>query len=576
MRKKILNTSRVVLVVGLGIALFFTSFLLEMKLTREAQTGLVNLVSTLVQQVDFQGDLQKEANQIANSTEGLRVTFISPAGYVLADSATRELPVENHLDRAEIKQARVAGVGIDTRASETLGGRMMYAAAEAPNGTFIRLSREYEFFWHGMFSFLPAILGAGFIAFLLAIPLSNHFAKGILKPIAEFSASLHQKKQIDQNGNYPYEELRGVAIEISQLQQEVYQREQETAGENRKIEAILQNMREGFILLNHQQNILLINQAACEILQCSRLVGERSLLHATQNVILLEAVDRVLKNRESETVEFQTSSNWYEASIGIVQDVNADGQDDVVVLLSGTSEKRDNARTRQQFFEAASHELKTPITSIRGFAELLNGDIPVPEQQKQDCIARILKESKRMQSLINDIIMISRMESGTIHFETERINLQEIVDEYSEVARQLGAENNITVTCQSQPIFISAARRQMEELIGNLVTNAVKYNYPNGKIEIVLFYKGAVPVFRVFNTGEAIPLTKTKRIFERFYRMDKGRSKDAGGTGLGLAIVKHVANQCGATVSVYPEEGVGNTFEIVFTDFVEKEQAQSE
>ena len=220
-------------------------------------------------------------------------------------------------------------------------------------------------------------------------------------------------------------------------------------------------------------------------------------------------------------------------------------------------------QSRQEFVSNVSHELKTPITSIKGFAELLCSDMPLGGNKQEAISKRILKETMRMSSLISDIIMISRLESGDITFEREVLDLAAVVSECCSDAAEFARSSKVSISCTTQPCVLSASHREMSELAGNLITNAVKYNRQGGRVEVNLTNENGAPCLRVFNTGEPIAPEYAQRIFERFYRIDKGRSKAAGGTGLGLAIVKHIATNYGASVTVTAAPD-GNTFTVLF------------
>ena len=234
-----------------------------------------------------------------------------------------------------------------------------------------------------------------------------------------------------------------------------------------------------------------------------------------------------------------------------------------IIIISDVTAQRNAAKMRQDFFESASHELKTPITSIKGFAELLCSDMPLGGNKQEAISKRILKETMRMSSLISDIIMISRLESGDITFEREVLDLAAVVSECCSDAAEFARSSKVSISCTTQPCVLSASHREMSELAGNLITNAVKYNRQGGRVEVNLTNENGAPCLRVFNTGEPIAPEYAQRIFERFYRIDKGRSKAAGGTGLGLAIVKHIATNYGASVTVTAAPD-GNTFTVLF------------
>lgn len=208
---------------------------------------------------------------------------------------------------------------------------------------------------------------------------------------------------------------------------------------------------------------------------------------------------------------------------------------------------------RQEFFSNASHELKTPITSVQGYAELLESGIIQEEGQKRDFLNRIKKEAANMNNLINDILMISRLETKDAEVLKTNVRLSIVLDDIIESIKPLAASHEVLIHMDCKPICIYANTQQMKELFGNLISNAVKYNKPGGEVWVKVREEDRNLIVQVKDNGVGIPKESLSRIFERFYRVDKGRSKKQGGTGLGLSIVKHIVNFYHGTISVRSE-----------------------
>ena len=529
MKKSILKSTALVLCAGLVCCLLLTAAIFDAKTTQQTETQLRSLATALGSAYDANGDADAQASQFSRQIGGLRVTVIAKDGTVLGDSAADYKTMENHAGREELKAAEGAGVGISVRPSETLGTRLMYAAVRTQGGDYIRVAMQYNGFLRDLVSLLPALLGAGLVAFAVAAFVATRVAKTVTDPISDFTESL---KNVQEGGarlepeKYPYEELQAMAGDINRMSEEIARNMRRLEREKAKIDYILDNMNEGFVLLDTDQNILLINASACRAFGVKKNEAQgKNILHATRNIPLIDG-----------------------GAIIIIADVTA---------------QRNAAKMRQDFFESASHELKTPITSIKGFAELLCSDMPLGGNKQEAISKRILKETMRMSSLISDIIMISRLESGDITFEREVLDLAAVVSECCSDAAEFARSSKVSISCTTQPCVLSASHREMSELAGNLITNAVKYNRQGGRVEVNLTNENGAPCLRVFNTGEPIAPEYAQRIFERFYRIDKGRSKAAGGTGLGLAIVKHIATNYGASVTVTAAPD-GNTFTVLF------------
>ena len=541
MKKSILKSTALVLCAGLVCCLLLTAAIFDAKTTQQTETQLRSLATALGSAYDANGDADAQASQFSRQIGGLRVTVIAKDGTVLGDSAADYKTMENHAGREELKAAEGAGVGISVRPSETLGTRLMYAAVRTQGGEYIRVAMQYNGFLRDLVSLLPALLGAGLVAFAVAAFVATRVAKTVTDPISDFTESL---KNVQEGGarlepeKYPYEELQAMAGDINRMSEEIARNMRRLEREKAKIDYILDNMNEGFVLLDTDQNILLINASAC-----------RAVLKKGGHV----AVDMPLPDKREGEVNI---SRVKPEDTGAI-----DGG--AIIIISDVTAQRNAAKMRQDFFESASHELKTPITSIKGFAELLCSDMPLGGNKQEAISKRILKETMRMSSLISDIIMISRLESGDITFEREVLDLAAVVSECCSDAAEFARSSKVSISCTTQPCVLSASHREMSELAGNLITNAVKYNRQGGRVEVNLTNENGAPCLRVFNTGEPIAPEYAQRIFERFYRIDKGRSKAAGGTGLGLAIVKHIATNYGASVTVTAAPD-GNTFTVLF------------
>ena len=230
--------------------------------------------------------------------------------------------------------------------------------------------------------------------------------------------------------------------------------------------------------------------------------------------------------------------------------------------MSDVTETRNAVIIRREFFSNASHELKTPITSIKGSAELLCSGISIPEIQKNELLERIGIESERMSMLINDIIMISRMESGELAGECENVEISEEINECLDELKTIAEQEYLSIGIDCEPVMIYANKKDIRELVSNLLVNAVKYNKQGGRVDISLKKHNSEAIFKVHNDGEPIPPISQRRVFERFYRVDSGRSKAAGGTGLGLAIVKHVVDSLNGTVTLESNAVNGTTFTV--------------
>ena len=317
------------------------------------------------------------------------------------------------------------------------------------------------------------------------------------------------------------------------------------------------------MLLDTDQNILLINASACRAFGVKKTEAQgKNILHATRNIPLIDGVAAACRKGGHVAVDTPLPDKRKgEVNISRVKPEDTGAIDGgAIIIISDVTAQRNAAKMRQDFFESASHELKTPITSIKGFAELLCSDMPLGGNKQEAISKRILKETMRMSSLISDIIMISRLESGDITFEREVLDLAAVGE------RVLLGRGGICQKQQGEHLVHHAALCAFglppgDERAGGQPHHQRRqaHNRQGGRVEVNLTNENGAPCLRVFNTGEPIAPEYAQRIFERFYRIDKGRSKAAGGTGLGLAIVKHIATNYGASVTVTAAPD-GNTF----------------
>lgn len=558
MKKKMLSSTLIVLLIGLVLSAVFSSLVFETRESERTRIELQRAVTLMARGYDAKAAEPGEVKELSRAAGGMRVTLIGADGTVLADSQADPAQMENHAERQEILGAQSSTYGVDSRRSGTTGTNMMYVATRLSDGTFLRVAAGYNGVVTGLVRMMPAMLLAALVALLIGGALADRMARSISAPLTELSDSLKLVAAGEATlspEQYKYEELQDMATDINQLSKEV-DRALTTLGEERdRIGYLLDNMSEGLVLLSDKQEIQMLNGAAAALLGCPREVLGKNIIYATRNTELLDCVDEVRKKGENCAITVKLSGGQV-----VEARVSAVGEG-IIVVLQDVTTQTNAVRMRQEFFSSASHELKTPITSIRGFAELLCKDGLTPEQQKSFA-ERILKETGTMQSLIGDIIMISRLEAGDIPFEREVLDFAEIVRECAQDAQPLADSCEVRLQCETEKAVLSASHRELTELAGNLIQNAIRYNMPGGTVLAKLTVEQGQAVYRVWNSMGYIPPQYRQRVFERFFRIDKGRSKAMGGTGLGLAIVKHVASVYHATIELASSEETGTTFTV--------------
>ena len=534
----------------------------ETKLKKEELTHIAIVISS---QFDPMQDHNAQANAFATPLHNVRVTIIDKNGSVTGDSVVDYLTMENHGNRVEIREAKGTGLAVSVRQSETIGTRLMYAAVKTPDGSYIRIAEEYNDILGNLFSFLPAIIPAALISLLVSVFLANNFSQRVTRHITTMNDTL--SRVIDGNtmlnpDEYPYDELKDMATKINALALDISKHIEKLQDEKDKIAFIMDNMKEGFILLDNRQTILLMNDSACMYLDCKKTVVGENITHCTRIYQFLQTVDDAMKCCENHSIDLKLDGRVIETAFTYVS--HQQGMDDagLIITMTDVTETRNAVQMRRNFFSNASHELKTPITSIKGGAELLCSGVPLDTEQRYELLTRIELEADKMCTLINDIIMISRIESGEIMVDREDVDFEQVVQECCAEILPLIEQNKVILKTELESAVLFANHKNLHELASNLLVNAIKYNKPGGSVDVFLQSYAHEVILKIRNDGDPIPIGYQSRVFERFFRVDTGRGKNVGGTGLGLSIVKHVVDSMNGSILLESNEKNGTTFTV--------------
>ncbi len=559
MRRALTKSFVLVLTVGILICAVVSSVIFDVALTNTKKRELSNLAMILADEFDPEEDHDAQAKRWAAHDSDIRVTIIASDGTVTGDSQVDYTTMENHSDREELQN--VGSQQVTIRTSSTLNTKMMYAAILTADGYYIRLSQQYNGVLTDLASFAPAIVLAAALALAFSVALANRMMTSITDPLLDMNKSLTRVKDGTAMLNaeqYPFEELRDMAEKINSLAEDVSTHIQNLQNEKNKLAYILDSMREGVVLLDEHQQIMMINYSACRTFHCSKEVQGRYLLQVTRDKAIMDGTAQVLDAQKDQKVTFEQKGRIWEVcftAVGAYPGL----EHGMILTLNDVTEHQQATQMRQEFFSNASHELKTPLTAIRGSAELLCSDLPLDRETQQELLDRILKETERMTTLIEDIIMLSRIESRSLADDLQTVDFSSIVCTAADEVHLLAEQNQLTLHLDTEPVLLQGSRKNLYELASNLIVNAVKYNRPGGKVDIQLHPQGEQLCFCVRNDGDPIPLNQQDRVFERFYRVDKGRSRAVGGTGLGLSIVKHVVEAMGGKVSLSSDALHGTT-----------------
>ena len=481
-----------------------------------------------------------------------RITIINKEGDVIYDNIDNDInTMDNHLDREEVIQAFSEGYGSSIRQSSTLMERYIYTAILLTDGNVIRLASTYPSIYHFLTLIAQPLLVIILLIILISLYIAYKLANRIVKPLNEIDT--------DTPDQVPYIEIRPIMEKLS-AQKKMIEHDRETLRRKRQeFETITANMNEGLVLLNDEMIVIDINRSAQAILQTDEdLIGRK--ISEIKNYDKLSPLfeDALLGHRSTNKVKINGKRYDAEAS-PVEMDKEVIG---IVLFLFDDSFKEANEVIRKEFASNVSHELKTPLQTISGYSELLKNGF-VRQEDQEEFADKIYLESQRMMKLIEDVIKLSHLDNDELQIRKEKIDLNEICSSAVETIRK-DKIDDIELVYEGQEAIVYGNRELIESIVFNLCENAIRYNVENGKVFVKVFCENESSVLEVKDTGIGIEKKDHERIFERFYRVDKSRSKNTGGTGLGLSIVKHACILNNAKIELESKPGKGSTFRVVF------------
>lgn len=485
-------------------------------------------------------------------TAGRRITLVDARGGVIYDNRADPTEMDNHLDRQEIAMALEDGWGRAKHVSSTTTETTLYYAIRMADGTIIRLAAAQDSMVGLLFELLSPIIWTLLLVSLLCGILSSRLAKQITAPINSLDLD-------DPGANNPYRELKPLVRRVWEQNRTIRRQLDELGTRQREFDAITGNMSEGLILVDNRGVIISSNASGINAVSLGR--GDiRVVGRATCIPEVCQGVDEAFAGRRYENVIFSQGN----ALQVMVNPVISSGQvSGAVILVLDVTEREKRDELRREFSANVSHELKTPLTSISGFAELMKEGL-VPEEKMREFSSDIYTESRRLISLIDDIIRLSQIDESVTLPECESVKLLDLARSVTTSLMPAAEKAGVGIYVTGENASVFGNRRILSEMIYNLAENAIKYNQPDGMVEIGISSTGADTVLTVKDNGIGIPAEHQNRIFERFYRVDKSHSKEIGGTGLGLSIVRHGAKFHDAKIQLKSEPGKGSEFSVVF------------
>lgn len=482
-----------------------------------------------------------------------RVTWIAANGTVLYDSAAPAQLLESHAGREEIDQALQTGEAQTSRYSKTLLQRTFYYAKLLEGGTVLRVSCTQNSLPAMILMLLTPFLWVATLVLILCGVLSYRLARQITKPLNAINP--------DNPAPLPsYPELTPLFDKLREQNRTIGKQMNELQLRQREFTAITENMREGFLLVDCKMHVLSSNHSALEVLGRRELKPGCLLYDAECRQEIFDAVDTALSGSHAELLLTIDETSWQVLANPVVASGQVAG---AVVLFMDVTEREQRERLRREFSANVSHELKTPLTSISGFAELMKEGL-VPPEKIPEFSGDIYKESLRLIGLVNDIIQLSRLDENSTQFQRAPVDLYDLCAQSIEQLSPVAARQSVTLELTGEHAEIMGVEQLLKEMIYNLLDNAIKYNVPGGSVTASVRKSAGRTILSVADTGIGIPYAHQPRVFERFYRVDKSHSKEVGGTGLGLSIVRHAAQYHGARLELKSQPGKGTTITVTF------------
>lgn len=502
----------------------------------------------------------------------VRVTFIDAQGSVKYDSEADPAKMENHSDREEFKEAMADGEGESTRFSQTLGYTTFYYAIKY-NGGVLRFSTDKENLAGVFLAVIPMlVVFAGGIIFITTI-ISIKLSESMIKPINSLVKQLDLRNENIGQFETPYEELEPIIKNADVLMGRIHKNMNKIKAEREKISLITENMVEGMILLDEDMTVLSVNKSALKILGNSFDPTEHTKInHMTNDQQIIGLLEEAKESGAANGI-ITEKSRFYRTFANKVYSENT-LDFGIIIFFVDVTEEIQSEQIRRDFSANVSHELKTPLTTIKGFGELLENGIFTKEEDVKKYGGMIYRESERLLYLINDIIRLSQIEEQE-HVLNDKIDLLKTAHDVEEILRHKADNREVTMTIEGGPVQIYGNQSYITELFLNLMDNAIKYNHEGGSLKVTVGIEDG-KAFAVFSdTGIGISDEHQSRIFERFYRVDKSRSKKIGGTGLGLSIVKHIVAYHSGEIQLESELEKGTTITVKLP-FNEPETQQAE
>ena len=549
MTKKIFKSTVLVATTVLICGIALAMAILYQYFGKEMNMELKKEASYLAYGVELQGTeyLQKIKNSDA------RITYIDKDGTVLYDNQADALQMENHSNREEFQKAQESGSGFSDRISDTLSERTVYYALRLSDDSVLRVASTQSSILVLTLQLLPPFLGIMIIMIIFAGLISSKSARRLVEPIN--ALNLDQPEQND-----GYEEIGPLLSRIYKQKCQISAQLENARRNQEEFTIITENMQEGLLVIDAYTMILSGNSSVWKMFQMKEPKTGESVYSLDRNEDFRKVIEHVLAGQHGSALLKLDGEFVQMIANPVFRETKVVG---AVLLLVNETEKIERENLRREFSANVSHELKTPLTSISGFAEIIQDGF-VKDEDIKKFAGRIYKEAQRLIQLVEDTIKVSQLDEGANPYEWEQVDLYGVVKDVCNNLKGIAEKKNVHLFIDGKPLVFHTVRPILEEVIYNLCDNGIKYNHEDGTVSIHFQDMGDKVQLTVKDNGIGIPREDSNRVFERFYRVDKSHSKEIGGTGLGLSIVKHGVTFLGGTLNMISELGKGTEITMVF------------
>lgn len=567
----------VMVIVGVFSGELMKSTYLNMKENQLEDDAKILLQTTNMENLDLDKDaatIQKSLDPLGEDIDA-RITVIDSKGNVVADTKKDPEKLDNHMNRPEVTDILKKGesVGISIRESDSLGYSMLYVAVpvkhQGKTDGVLRISISLESVDAAvakLWGNLALIFG---IALVIIAAISVFIARKITRPVREIievSTDLANHKYDSRIHGKISGELQDLSISVNTLAESLETQMFEIKQNEQRLNAIVQNLVSGVMLINVDKQVIMTNRTMYQILGETEITGKPfyEVIKSFALSQLIEATFETKTIQQKEIILYFPREMILDASVSPILGENGEITG-IILLLHDITQIRHLENVRSEFVTNVSHELKTPVTALKGFAETLLDGAMYDEVLLKKFLTIIKEESDRLHRLIMDILALSRIEQNPVAENVELVDVDEVIEQSARTIFEMATEKNIRVTIPektSASVMIETDRDKLQQIVINLLSNAINYTPVDGKVEVKLIEQEAEVIIEVTDNGIGIPAKDIDRVFERFYRVDKARSRHSGGTGLGLSIVKHLVENCGGRIEVESQEEVGSTFRV--------------